>query len=76
MVVITACSQITQKIGVEENPSVGPRVLCNMNRSVIGALKIQVYTERVDDLEESFSKNLLRWKEEGPETLTRPYGIQ
>ena len=62
-----------------ESVSVGPRVLWGSVQQKCYR-RIEKYKATLKELttliERSFSKNLLRWKEEGSEALTRPCGIQ
>ena len=59
---------ISVHFGVEENLSVGPRVLCKKCYRRIE--KYEATLKELTTLKDRFSKHLLWWKGEGSEALT------
>ena len=66
---LSICSRISSLFGVEENLSVGPRVLCKKCFRRIE--RFEVTLKELSSFKSRYIENLLLWKEEGEEARSK-----
>ena len=66
---LSICSRISSLFGVEENLSVGPRVLCK--KCFRRTERFEVTLKELSSFKSRYIENLLLWKEEGEEARSK-----